>query len=114
MRNAEALTVQQGWDEIFSAQNTAALERILPDYLRASRWFGGKARSISTVRVVEAVLVPYAGNRAYLTSIRVTYEEGEPQTYVLPLTFAPDAASVAPPSAILASVHVEQDGTEGV
>jgi maltose alpha-D-glucosyltransferase/alpha-amylase len=76
------------WEEVFREDNRAALEAILPDYIRERRWFGGKARSIQAVRIVEAIPLRHANSTSYLALIRVEYAEGDPQTYVLPLTFA--------------------------
>jgi len=70
------------FDEIFADRNRDALGRALESYVRSRRWFSGKARTITSARVIEAVALPQDG---YLTFVRIDYADGEPETYLLPL-----------------------------
>jgi maltose alpha-D-glucosyltransferase/alpha-amylase len=81
------LTVQRSWERIFQNLDKATLEAILPDYLKTRRWFGGKALTIQTVEIQEAIPVPHESPVAYIVLVQITYTDGEPETYVLPLTF---------------------------
>jgi maltose alpha-D-glucosyltransferase/alpha-amylase len=81
-------TVQRRWDSLVQPRDKPLLEALLPDYLRRCRWFGGKARLIQAVEIVEALPVPHDAPVGYITLLQVTYTDGEPETYVLPLTFA--------------------------
>jgi len=96
------------WESLFQRDGWAALERALPNYMRARRWFGGKARQIATTQVQSAIPLRYGGATAYLTLVRVTYAEGGAETYVLPLTFANAEHSAAllrdVPHAVVAGV----------
>ncbi|HEX9989508.1 MAG TPA: putative maltokinase [Chloroflexia bacterium] len=85
MSQSSKLDISNSWEEIFAGENKAALEAILPAYLLSCRWFGGKARTIRSAEIAEAF--PFS-HGAFITTIQVRYAEGEPQTYVLPLTFA--------------------------
>ncbi|HYO49766.1 MAG TPA: putative maltokinase [Chloroflexia bacterium] len=85
MSQSRRLDISDSWEEIFAGEHKAALEAILPACILSCRWFGGKARTISSAEIAEAFLF---SRGAYITTIRVSYTEGEPQTYVLPLTFA--------------------------
>ena len=76
------------WEEVFQGEAKAALETLLPGYLQQWRWFGGKARQIRSTVIAEAVRFPYDPSIAYWIFISVEYSEGEPETYVLPLTIA--------------------------
>jgi len=76
------------WQSLFQRDGWAALERALPEYMRARRWFGGKARQIATIRVDTAIPLRYGRATAYLTMVRVSYAEGGAEMYVLPLSFA--------------------------
>lgn len=72
----------------------AALERTaLPEFLRAQRWFGGKAREIGAVRVIDWGRLPTAPV-AFAVVLEVAYADGEPDLYFVPLAVAagPDAA----------------------
>jgi maltose alpha-D-glucosyltransferase/alpha-amylase len=75
-------------ESLFSGEGKAALEAVLPGYLKARRWFGGKARRLKSARLLEAIPVPLDGTDAYITLVQVDYTEGDPDLYVLPLTAA--------------------------
>lgn len=62
-----------------------ALPPLLPDYLAGQRWFGGKARQIRSAEITD--LVPLADTRfeAFVLLVRVEYESGPGEMYVLPL-----------------------------
>jgi trehalose synthase-fused probable maltokinase len=79
-----------GWQNIFQEPAKTDLEAILPDYITPRRWFGSKARTIQTVEIIEAIAITPA---AFLTLLRITYTEGEPETYQLPLAFSGDEAA---------------------
>ena len=75
-------------------RDKGSLEALLPDYLRRCRWFGGKARTIQTVEIVEAVPVLHEAPLGSLTLIQVTYTDGEPETYVLPLAWSTEEHAI--------------------
>jgi maltose alpha-D-glucosyltransferase / alpha-amylase len=84
----------RAWDDLLHESTRVQLEEILPAYLQSRRWFGGKARRIKSVEIVEAIRIPFPdadrdGTMAYTTLVRVEYVEGDPETYVLPLACAP-------------------------
>jgi maltose alpha-D-glucosyltransferase / alpha-amylase len=82
--------------EIFESTRTvAAMISGLPhDWLQRQRWFRGKAREVSAVRLFDrAVLRPDAGDHLLLVTVEVVYREGEPELYLLPLGFRPPAGS---------------------
>jgi len=107
-----------GWEKMFQGKARAALENVLPAYMRARRWFGGKARPIKAAMIHEAVPVPLAGQTAYILLVEVQYLEGDPQTYVLPLAFTSGdhAARVRtePAYAAVASVRTDNAPEDGV
>ena len=73
------------WDEILDVRNRDAVERAFTAYLPTRRWFGSKARLISAIHVRDAVELP---NNSRLAILHVEFNEGEPQTYQLPLGIA--------------------------
>jgi len=90
------LEVAGTWEHVFDRKQRAALEELLPSYLAARRWFGGKARRIKSAEFREQIPVRGSSTAAarpvgYLSVVRVEYTEGDPDTYLLPLA----AASVA-------------------
>ncbi len=108
------LTAAGSWNTVLRPGGRAGLEEALPDYLRRRRWFGGKARKIKSARIVESVPLDGEG-MPHWTLVRVEYVEGDPETYLLPLSFAsgPKADAIAreAPQAVVAAVH---GGSEGI
>src|SRR5437588_476623 len=74
-------------EEVFSDRNRTALGRALETYVRTRRWFSGKARTITSLQITEAVALP--NDAGQLTFLRIDYADGEPETYLLPLAMAP-------------------------
>jgi maltose alpha-D-glucosyltransferase/alpha-amylase len=65
-----------------------ALPQILPDFLTRQRWFGGKARTISSVEVPELIPIAAARWEAWVVLARVHYADRHEETYALPLIAA--------------------------
>ncbi len=135
------MTIPDTWDTLLVGDARARLETLLPDYLKARRWFGGKARTIHAARISEVLRIPYAyaldtsaaqvpesdhnqhgsasaSDHAYLTLIEVQYTSGAPQTYALSLGFAQGrrAAELLAehPQAVVAHLTSEQSGETGI
>jgi maltooligosyltrehalose trehalohydrolase len=97
------------WEDLFQGEAKVALEALLPAYLQQWRWFGGKARPIHSTVLTEVVRLPSNGSAASWAFVAVAYEEGEPETYVLPLTLAAgqraEEVQQRSPQAVLARVR---------
>ncbi len=102
------VSVDGPWHALLSGKQAKLLERMLPGYLKTCRWFGGKARQVLSVRIAEAVAVPTRDTAAHLVFVEVTYADGDPETYLLPLGLAVDdqatEVSEAHPQAVIAQV----------
>jgi len=83
-----ALTVTGDWKGIYKRGKKPALESALSGYVRQRRWFGGKARYIRSSEIQDVIAIPYDSSVAHLILLRIEYSEGEPETYLLPITFA--------------------------
>jgi maltose alpha-D-glucosyltransferase/alpha-amylase len=81
-RGDAPLIAARTWDEIFATRNRDALVHALRSYLPARRWFGGKARVITSLSVRDAVELP---NDMRVLLLDVEFAEGEAQTYLLPV-----------------------------
>ncbi len=82
------INVPGAWDDLFHGRPKAALENALLKWLPPRRWFSGKARIIQTVSIIDAspLAAPSARRlEKYLTLVEVSYTEGEPEVYQLPL-----------------------------
>ncbi|MAT60113.1 MAG: maltose alpha-D-glucosyltransferase [Micrococcales bacterium] len=84
------------WDELFeNRRSLPVLEAVLPEVLPDRSWFHSGGRRIVETRIVESFAIPLGGDRlpARMLFVEVSYGQGEPDTYVLPVTFlGPDDA----------------------
>jgi maltose alpha-D-glucosyltransferase/alpha-amylase len=62
--------------------------QVLPYYLHKCRWFGGKARTIQRIEVIDYIPIPVPKEEVALLILEVSYNEGLPELYQLSLTFA--------------------------
>jgi maltose alpha-D-glucosyltransferase/alpha-amylase len=77
------------WDELSEARKTKFLEnKILPAYLQSCRWFGGKARTIQGIQIIENITIPVVSGEAAFFVLEVSYNEGLPEMYALPVSIA--------------------------
>ena len=101
-------------ENLFRGEAKVALEAVLPDYLKARRWFGGKARRMKSVQLLEAIPMPFDASDAFVTLLGVDYTEGDPDIYILPLTaaFEEQAARILEgfPHSLLAYLQVTVKG----
>jgi len=87
-RRIPALQVAGGWDHLFRKEGIGRLEKILPDYLKTRRWFGGKARRIKSSVVRDVISLPGVSPPSVILLVQVEYVEGDPETYTVPLSFS--------------------------
>jgi maltose alpha-D-glucosyltransferase/alpha-amylase len=80
------LNVEENWEDVFDERHHFLLERALQSWLPSRRWFGGKARTIKSVRVQETIRVPVGAEKVFFAFLQVEFLQGDPDTYVLPLT----------------------------
>src|SRR3981081_975212 len=57
----------------------------LPSFLASQRWFGGKARQILGVEIVDAIPIGSSEAKTMVLLVRVKYLEGAEETYSIPL-----------------------------
>ena len=113
-----------GWSGLLTANGLAQIESALPAWMTRQRWFGAKSRRIQSVRILQwadlsiaetetGSLRPGEPIDADLVSpavflVEVTYFDGEPDTYQLPLAISAgqqaDAVTTARPDSILTTL----------
>ncbi len=110
------VTVHSTWENAFRGRGRAGIEGVIPAFLRSRRWFGGKARRIKELEIVEAIPVPAGRATHFLTLVRVDYSEGDPETYVVTLGFATgaQAARLLEGERHRVLAHLKVKGAEGV
>ena len=112
------LEVSSSWEEVFEPRYRDELDTILAIYIQPRRWFAGKSREIKSVHVQDAVPLPFDSERAFVVFLNVDYVQGDPEQYLLPLTFTwgKDAMRVQHhyPFFVVCRVHVEEDKHDGI
>ncbi|UZH55077.1 maltose alpha-D-glucosyltransferase [Salinimicrobium tongyeongense] len=104
------------WEQLLNNKTKTKLEQsILPGYLNTCRWFGGKSRVIQSISVVNKVDIPVKDIPSTLITIEVSYNDGLPEVYQLPLGFLSpkheDEFKEIPGKGIIAKLKI--DGEEG-
>ncbi len=69
------------------ARGPEQLENILPDYIKAQRWFGAKGESVRRVKLEDAVRLQAHPSPIYLSMLSVELSD-RTELYVLPLTIS--------------------------
>jgi len=80
------------WHAVLSAPLSARLLAELPRFLVRQRWFGGKARPLRAVEILDAVPVGAGEDAPRIALLRASYPDGEPELYSLPLAFSPGSS----------------------
>jgi len=86
--NLQEIRVAGGWESALVGGAKEKLESILLGYIRQRRWFAGKARRLKSATITEVISVPGTNASAYLAMVQISYAEGDPETYMLPLGYA--------------------------
>jgi maltose alpha-D-glucosyltransferase/alpha-amylase len=112
------LATTDSWDTILRHDSRTSLEAILPNYIKRQRWFGSKSRVIQAVEIIETIPMPQNEDGSYLTMLNIKFTEGDPQIYVLPITFADGERGMRVrediPHTIIAELRVRGRDTTGV
>jgi maltose alpha-D-glucosyltransferase/alpha-amylase len=79
------------WSDIVLEGTQRRLEQsILPAYITTMRWFGGKARVMENLHIVQYATISTANRETYLLLIEINYREGFSEYYQLPVAFCTD------------------------
>jgi maltose alpha-D-glucosyltransferase/alpha-amylase len=104
-----ALTARGTWTNLLETAHRKTLARTLLRYASQRRWFRGKARQVKDVTIAD--LIRIEGEQAFtLALLHVDYAHGRPETYVMPLAFAEDAApseSMRVPALVIANITIQ-------
>ena len=73
-------------DDIFSDDTLQKLQHLIPGMLRSRPWFLGKLRYITGVSLQNVLALPESA--AHLLFLHVTYGDGDPETYLVPISVA--------------------------
>ncbi|RUL85926.1 maltose alpha-D-glucosyltransferase [Tautonia sociabilis] len=83
------IELEEGWHSLLRGAARRRMQtEIIPAFLRRQRWFAGKARKIRSVEILDATQPRGLPERSALLTVEVRYEDGRPETYVLPIALA--------------------------
>jgi maltose alpha-D-glucosyltransferase / alpha-amylase len=99
------------WNELIERQSIERLENyILPEYLQKMRWFGGKARVVQGMRIIDSAIIPLEESSCFLVLMEVYYQSGLPEIYQVALGFADEEGSKniqeSCPAAVICNLNV--------
>lgn len=124
-REIPEIKVQKKIENLLEGKSRDKLEsEVLPEYLQANRWFGGKGREIDRIRIRDIVhfeqkqeSTATTNQQYYLMVIDVYYNEGLPEAYLIPIAYSPIDISKQlaerNPQAVIAKVGIDKN-TPGV
>jgi trehalose synthase-fused probable maltokinase len=82
----EAFMADFGAGKQMASTLQTSLATLLPEYLLKQRWFGGKARKIASVDVIDTLPIPVVSGNAFLFIAAVRYADGgADEFYSIPL-----------------------------
>jgi trehalose synthase-fused probable maltokinase len=94
--------------ELFAPATRSELEARLQAFIEPRRWFRSKTRPVASTSLASVVPLPVEGKEVFLTVMRVAYEAGPDEEYVVPLTWvADDVLPQAKPHLVVGAVQVE-------
>ena len=109
------LTATHDWVRLFEGETARDVITALANMLQTRRWFGGKARRIKEVRILDSIPIP-ADSMQILLLIRVEYGDAGAETYTLPVTAAvgEEAERIQRecPAAVIAPFVLQRNGNE--
>ncbi|MBU1932367.1 MAG: maltose alpha-D-glucosyltransferase [Candidatus Omnitrophica bacterium] len=84
------IELDKDWQGVLEGREREKLEtEILPGYLASCRWFGSKAKIIRKIKIVENADLHKNHNSAHILLLEISYTEGMPEMYLLPVCFSP-------------------------
>jgi maltose alpha-D-glucosyltransferase/alpha-amylase len=104
-----ALTAKGAWTQLLEPARRIQLARALLAYATQRRWFRGKARTRKQISIAD--ILTFADARFAIALLSVEYDQGAPETYVLPLAFA-EEGEVAEPGRTSGMVIARVDLTD--
>ena len=112
-KQIKTINAQKRIAKIFEGKSKYTFEsEILPEYLKANRWFGGKGRALDHVKILNVISFDQEkdAGRHFLMIVEVTYNDGLPENYFLPIAYSSlDISNLLSPESIISLVRQEKD-----
>lgn len=82
------IELDKDWQGVLDGREREKLEtEILPGYLVSCRWFSSKAKIIRRIKIAESADLHKNHNSARMLLLEISYTEGMPEMYLLPVCF---------------------------
>jgi maltose alpha-D-glucosyltransferase / alpha-amylase len=89
-----SLLVGVNWETLFDSATRQVLERqALASFMTRQRWFASKSRTLRQATFSDWVMLRGGATPAFITIVTVTYTQGSPEHYVVPLTLVTGEAA---------------------
>ena len=102
------LRAKGSWNELLAPRRRKELAGVVLAYAMQRRWFRGKSRKRKYVEISD--VISFEGpHRFAIAMLRVEYDQGPPESYLVPLAFAEDsdpAESMRLPTLVVARVEL--------
>ncbi len=80
------LDAQTDLAQLLSTRHAGWLQPILTAWIRERRWFRSRTRRIKGLEIRDVVPIPVGDRDAAIVLVEVSYTDGDPELYVVPLT----------------------------
>ncbi|MHB2035952.1 MAG: maltose alpha-D-glucosyltransferase [Nitrososphaerales archaeon] len=116
-REIREIAVQKRIHNLFNGKAKDDLESlVLEEYLKTSRWFGGKNRRIDQIRIRDAIPFdtnPDSSSTFFFLILDVYYDEGLPESYFVPVCYSNaeifEQIKEKSPSSIIGRVRIDKN-----
>ncbi|HLQ62387.1 MAG TPA: maltose alpha-D-glucosyltransferase [Candidatus Acidoferrales bacterium] len=82
------IVVQGAWTGVLEDTSRERLQEVLAGYMAQRRWFAGKARRLKSIELTETIPVPGVLGGACLAGVVASYNDGDPESYLVGLACA--------------------------
>ena len=93
-REIPTINLEEDWMRSIESKKRIIEKKVLPGYLQTCRWFGGKAKVLHKVEIINTIPLTEKGSESIVMILRITYADGTFERYLLPLSFAFKDSSV--------------------
>jgi len=92
--------------------HTVLEDNLLPNFIQKCRWFAGKARTLVSLKIKDAVRLSWQDRTYFFVIFESKYTEGEAENYLLPVSFisSQESDQLAEEGIIVAATLEDQEG----
>ncbi len=90
------IEVDVEWEAFFDTYTAKRkfVKKILPNYLRTCRWFGGKSKKMVSLEIERFPSIQIEEQAVYFLNIDIRYTDGLPETYFMPTAFITETEAI--------------------